>query len=557
MSEESPQEPTEGGTAVAEGSEPESPESGEAGPQPVSIPRDRLAPPSEEDDAPAEEVAYKLSSEERKPQAVTVLHFEVAASDFEKELARYYENIRKDVTLPGFRKGKAPVKLIRIRTGEEGDREAMSDTAVSVLRREVAKREVELLADPQIVKWKIEDGQPLEIEIEIEVQPPIELKEYKGLEVEVETQAPNDAAVDGELERMRQGQAKQESADKKKKFEPGDTLVVDLKVLGRDGEELKHMGRENWSLYDYAQQLPPELADQVEGKKQGDEITAEITNTKKNRRGEELKFTDTYRLTINEIKVTKLPELDDDFAKDLGEHDTLAELREGVRKQLEERAAEATKQASIQNILEAIVEKNPVEAPRCMIAAMQYEAVMRDTVQLRQFGMQLGDVVEDPQKYMADQQQSAEARVKAGLLRAELVKVENLEVSDDDIEQEIARLAEEAGRKPLAIRAQLEANNQLDGLRDELMSRRVNDFLLENNTVKEVAAKPPQAEGEEAEAKAEKKAKPKKASTKAKPKAKADTEAKKAPAAAKKKSAKPKKAAPQKAAKKSAKKKAN
>lgn len=465
----------------------------EPGQKPIPIPKDELTEESkkkvEEDTGkPVEYVPYTLAGEDKQPHSILRLKFEVAPADFQKEIDKFYENLRKDVVLPGYRKGKAPVRLIRIRMGEEADRDAMASTAMNALLQEAIKRPLKLVSDPQIVSWKIEEGKPLQFEIETELEPTVELKEYKGLTVTVETREITDADVEHEIEHMRQDHAKQVSAPEGTKLAEEHSVAVDLKVEGEGGRELPHLARENWLIADINRNLPGDVASALLGHTAGETVRVPLKGTRKNRRGDEIEFTDTYVVTIREIKATELPALDDEFAKDLGEHDTIQALRDAIKKDLQEAEENRRRNASIGKIIAAIIEKNPVEAPRTRISDLEVESVMRDSYQLSRMGLRLQDVVTDAPTYFATQHSSAEFRVKQALLLPELAKLENLEVSDEDVEKEINEMAEKSGRKPLAVRARLEAEKKLDALRDELRGRKVQDFLLANNTVEKVAA---------------------------------------------------------------------
>jgi trigger factor len=533
MAEES-KDSGEGTTAVAEAHHDHA-ATGE-GPKPLMIERDALtaeaaAKAAEDGGKPVVDLPYSVKSESALPHSVLSLGFEVPAQTVTSELERYYRDLRKEVALPGFRKGKAPVKLLRIRLGKDGDKEAMQEIAVNVARQEVVKRGLQLVGDAQIKSWSLEDGKALDFEILLELQPVVELKKYKGLTVEVERIEFKPEMVDAELEQLRKQHARQESAPAGAAVKAGDAIVADMTVSGQGGKQLDHLGRQNLMIRDFQTELPSELADQIAGRKVGESVSADIGTERRTRRGESVKHTDTYTLSIRDIKVTRVPELDDEFAKDLGEYDMLAELRAGLEKQIRERIEQSRKHSSMARIMQTLVENNPVDAPHSLIHQAQYRSLMNDSMQLARMGLRLEDVVQDSEAYMSSQHQQAEMLIKQGLLRAELAKIEKLEVSDEDVEKEIARLADEQGRKTLAVRARLEADKKLDALREELLDRRIVEFLIENNKVKEVepkAAGEAEAAGDEdaeAEAKPRKAAK-KPAAKKAAPKAKSDEEPK-------------------------------
>ncbi|MCH8333773.1 trigger factor, partial [Candidatus Sumerlaeota bacterium] len=527
--------------AATQEESPEVPESSSGGgsePEPINVAANLLTDEAkkeqeEESGKPIPDVPYSIVSEETLPQSTLGLKFSVPAESFQKELNRFYENLRKEVMLPGFRKGRAPLKLIRIRMGEDGDRDTMTEAATNVLRQEVLKRELKLVADPKIARWRIEDGEPLEFDVEFEVEPTVELESYKGLEVSVATQEVTDATVEGELERLRHNYGTQESAPKGTKISEETSIVIDLKVVGESGSELKHLGRTNWLVGNYRNDLPGELADAISGKNIGSVVEAMIPGKRTNRRGEEIQFNDKYVATIQEIKVAKLPELDDEFAKDLGEFDTLAELRDSIRESLDKREEERQRRESIARLLASLVEKNPLDPPRSMISRLQFQSVMEDSQSLHQMGLSLGDVVQDQNAYLSSRRDQAAFLCKQALLCTELARIEKLEVVDEDVEKAISDIAEREGRKALAVRARLEADKKLDTLRDELLQAKVNDFLLEHNTVKFEPAEPEEKKEEEA-AEEEKKTKGKKAAVKKKPKKKAASKASPSKAKAKK-----------------------
>ncbi len=526
MTEESKATADEGAVATEELPAAEAATEGvpaESGAKPQRIGRDLLTEEAREEAATERrklgaDISYEIKGEETLPQAVTSLKFEVAADVFKVELDNYYDKLRSEITLPGYRKGKAPIKLIRIRMGEDADQDAMTHVATNTLRQEVLKREWALLADPEIVDSEINPGDPLTFEVHLERESEVEVTEYKGLKVTVETQEPSDALIDEELEQLRSRNAVTEAAPKGAKVAEDSVIVIDIDAIDESGNRLAEGSRSDASIGNIQNELPPELAEKVIGLSVGKTVSAGVKQTHTNRRGEPVEHTDTYTLTLKEIRATRLPELDDEFAKDLGQHDTLEEMRASIRTDLEKREEDRRRNASISSVLDAIIEKNPFDAPRALVNQARVDSMMRDSYQLSRFGLRLEDVVTDPASYIASQSGEAEKNVKSSLILKALAKSENVEVTDDDIKAEIADMADKAGRKPLAIRAELEAEKKLDALGDSIRDRKLFDFLLENNTVEMVAAPPPEAdESESADAE---QAKPK--AKKAKPKAKTE-----------------------------------
>ncbi|MBI1785169.1 trigger factor [Candidatus Sumerlaeota bacterium] len=472
--------------------------------EPISISLDLLSEQSkkeveEQTGKPVKDIPYQIAGREGLKNSRTELKFEVGAEDFGAEVTRYYEKLRKEIVLPGFRKGKAPIKLIRIRMGDEADKDAMTETATNVLRQEVIKEKFELISDPKIVKWTIEEGKPLQFSVVIETEPKVELKEYKGLTVSVENREATDEQVETEIARIRADFATWESAPAGHKLAEGDAPVLDITVTGDKGQELKHLRKENWLAHYYKSQLPEELTAKLEGLSAGESVEVAVKNTRETRKGETLETSDTYKALIRDIKIKKMPEVNDDFAKDVGDHESLQAMREAIRKNLAEGEESRQRGEALAKLAQAMIEKNPFEIPLTLVQGERYRAIMRDNQELQRMGLNLDQVISNPQQYLHTQFHAAEFRIKYAYVLAEVAKVEKLEVTEEELEKEIAAMAEKSGRKPLAIRAKLEAEKRLDSLKNQLLDRKTADFLLANNTVEKVAAKPAEAESEKKE----------------------------------------------------------
>ncbi|OPZ07787.1 MAG: Trigger factor [candidate division BRC1 bacterium ADurb.BinA292] len=468
-----------------------------AGRKPIQISRDDLTEEGrkkieEQAKRPIPDFEYTLAHQENKEGSRLVLTFEVAREVYLGEQERLLSDLAKEVTLPGFRKGRAPLKLLQLRLGDDVVRDTVGSIATNVLRQEQAKQQYELLVNPQVIDYQEPDGAQgvLKLEIELELQPKVEPRQYTGFTVEVEEEPVTEEMVAEQLEELRRRNAVMEPAGEGDAVKESSWLKVDIEVTNEKGERLDHLCKTEETIYEIRHGLPEPIREQLVGKKLGETAEADVENIVTNRRGEEVRHTDHYKVTVREIRNEKVPELDDEFAKDLGEYDTLAALREAIRKQLEEREAERRRNAAAAAIYEKLLEANPVDAPRTMLAMQQYNLIMEDSYQLQRMGLRLDQVVRDTDEYMRAQEASALNRVKLNLLLEAIAKRESLEVGDADVDQEIAQMAEKSGRKPLAVRARLEAQKQLDQVKSNIERRKLVDFLLANNEVKYVPAKP-------------------------------------------------------------------
>ena len=367
----------------------------------------------------------------------------------------------------------------------------MASVAVNVLRQETTKGQLEFISKPQVIAFDVpEQAGKVRIEIEAERQPRIELNQYKGFSVEVEQHTVTEERIDQRLEQLREQNAYFESAPEEARVNPEDAVVVDIEVTNPEGDRIQQHCCEDQMMVNWRQELPEPVPEQLVGKKKGETVSAVVENKATNRRGEEVSHKDRYEVTVRDIKIKKLPELDDEFAKDLGEHETLAALRAAIGKELEEELQRQHRSAALQQLNQKLIEAHSVDPPRSLIAQRQYDLVMQDNYQLSRMGLRLEHVIQDASRYMEDQKATAETGITIDLLWNKIAETEGIDVTDEDLEAEINRLAEQSGRKPLAVRARLEAQQMLDQMREELRRRKIGAFLLEHNEIKNVEPKP-------------------------------------------------------------------
>ena len=441
---------------------------------------------------PIEEIPATLLKKDKHPGSILHLTYQVSRTDYDAEQARLLRDLQKEAVLPGYRKGKVPLKLLQIRLGEDTKRDTIRSVATNVLRQENIKESLKLTVKPSIVEYAVPENveEPVSFEVEAEVEPTVEVSQYKGLSVEVEIHPVTDEAVAQRLEAMRRENAVVENAPEGAEVLAEDTLTLDSEVFGEQGQKMENMSKTGWSVYNITEQLPAAVAELILGKKVEETVEARVENKTTNRRGHEVVHEDTWKVTVKEIKRSRLPELDDEFAKDLGDYATLEDLKTKIRADLAEAETQREQNEAVGHIYHKLIELNPLDVPHSLVSAQAYQLIMRDRDQLARYGMRLEHVIHDPTQYMVEQENNAGEMVKIGLLLDEIAKKEELTVSDEDVDKEIEKLAEQQGRKPLAVRARLEASRQLEPFREQVKRQKLNDFLIANNTVEKVEAKP-------------------------------------------------------------------
>lgn len=388
------------------------------------------------------------------------LTFDIDVETIQKGIDDAFKKTQKQITVPGFRKGHVPRAIFNQMYGEESlYQDALNDVLPDAYEAAVKETEIEPVDQPQISIDSMEKGQPWTIKAEVAVKPDVKLGDYKGMSVSKQDTEVSDADVDAELENKRQ----QQTELVLKEDEPaakGDTVVIDY-VGTVDGEKFDGGSADNYSLELGSGSFIPGFEDQLIGHKADEDVDVKVTFPEdyhaKNLAGKEAVF----NVKIHEVKEKQLPDLDDEFAKDVDEDvDTLDDLKEKTKKQLQEQKEEAAKSAIEDEAIEAAVKNAEIaDIPQAMLdqdtdrQVQQYLAGMQQQGINPQMYFQItGSSEDDLKKQFAS---DADKRVKTNLVLEAIVKDANLTASDDDIKKEISDLAKQFGMEEDAVEKSL------------------------------------------------------------------------------------------------------
>ena len=363
----------------------------------------------------AMEESYMVAKFEKQATNTGVLTFEIPVEDVKKALDTAFKKVQKRLSVPGFRKGKV-----------------------------IQEAELEVVTEPKIDIEKLEAGQPWVLKAEVVLKPEVKLGDYKGLEVEAQDRQVSDQDVKDELESRRLGLA--ELVVKEGAAELGDTVVIDFE--GFLGDQAFEGGKgENHSLELGSNSFIPGFEDQLVGTKAGDQVEVKVTFPEAYH-AENLKGQDAvFKVTVHEVKAKELPELDDEFAKDVdSEVESLAELENKIRVQLEESKKTAAKEVVEDLALrQAVKNAEIVELPEVMVEDEINRQVSHFTNNLKRQGINedlyfqiTGTNAEGLRAQFAEE---AELRTKTNLVLEAIVKAEDIQVTDAEIDAEVADLA--------------------------------------------------------------------------------------------------------------------
>ena len=393
-----------------------------------------------------------------------VLTFEISQEDIKKGLDQAFNRVKKNVNVPGFRKGKVSRQVFEKMYGEE----ALYQDALNILLPDAYDNAVEEtgifpVTQPKIDIESIEKGKPWVIKAEVIVKPEVKLGEYKGLTVEKQDRTVSEQDVE---DRLLQEQARAaELVVKEEAAELGDTVVIDFE--GFLGDEAFEGGKgENHSLELGSGSFIPGFEDQLVGAKEGDEVEVKVTFPEEyhaeNLKGQEAVF----KVKVHEVKTKELPELTDEFAKDVDDSvETLAELKEKFRKELEEAKAAAADEAVADEALRKAVENaDIVELPHEMV---------HDGISPEMYYQITGTTEADLHKMM---EKDADVRTKTNLVLEQIVKEEGIEATDEDVANEVKELAAQYGMEEDAVRAAV----SVDMLKNDIAMKKALAVITES-----------------------------------------------------------------------------
>ncbi|MGN9864361.1 trigger factor [Bacillus swezeyi] len=410
-----------------------------------------------------------------------VLTVEVDADTFNKALDDAFKKVVKQVSIPGFRKGKVPRGLFEQRFGVE----ALYQDALDILLpveypKAIEEAGIEPVDRPEIDVEKIEKGENLIFTAKVTVKPEVKLGEYKGLGIEKDDTAVTDEDVQNELKSLQERQAELVVKEDGKVAE-GDTVVLDFEGFV-DGEAFEGGKAENYSLEVGSGSFIPGFEDQLAGLEAGAEKDVEVTFPEEYHAEDLAGKPAVFKVKIHEIKTKELPELDDEFAKDVDEEvETLAELTEKTKKRLEEAKENEADAKLREELVTKAAENAEADIPQAMIDT-ELDRMMKEFEQrLQMQGMNLELYFQfsgqDENALKEQMKEDAGKRVKSNLTLEAIAKAENLQVTDEEVEEELSKMAEAYNMPVENIK---QAIGSTDGMKEDLKVRKAIDFLVEN-----------------------------------------------------------------------------
>ena len=381
---------------------------------------------------------------EKLEKNMAKLTIEVSAEEFDAAIEQAYQKDKKKISLPGFRKGKAPRKMIEKMYGTGVFYEDAANIVIPKAYSEAAKEcGEEIVSQPEISVTQIGAGQPFIFTAEVALKPAVTLGDYKGVEVEKTPVEVSEEEVDKEVDKERENNSRTIDVDDRA-VEKGDMIKLNFEGFV-DGTPFEGGKAEDYSLTIGSGSFIPGFEDQLIGAKIGEEVEVNVTFPEEYHAAELKGKPAVFKCTVNEIKVKELPEADDEFAKDVSEFDTLAEYKDDIRaKLLEKKTADAKREKQNKTVAKA-VENATMEIPEAMITEQVRRMADDFARRLQSQGLSMGQYMQFTGLTMdaLAQQMRPEAlkRIQNSLVLEAIAKAENIEVSDEKVNEEIEKMA--------------------------------------------------------------------------------------------------------------------
>lgn len=425
---------------------------------------------------------------EKLEKNMVKLTVEVPAEEVEKALNAAYMKQRNSISVPGFRKGKVPRAMIEKMYGAEVFYEEAANTLMQdSYPAAVEESGVDVVSRPEVDVVQIEKGKPFIYTAEVAVKPEVKLGKYEGVTVTKANVKVTAAEVKEALEAERNKNARTVSVTRAAKL--GDTVMIDYEG-SIDGVPFDGGKAENSPLELGSHSFIDTFEDQLVGHKAGEEVDVNVTFPEQYHAADLAGKPALFKVKINDITTKELPKLDDEFASEVSEFETLAEYKEELKKRLEEQKAVEAKRTQEDEAIAAIVEASEMEIPEAMIRTQCEDMVNEFAQRIAQSGLSMEQYMQFSgqtiQGLMDQVRPEAETRIKTSLVLEAIVKEQNIEATDADVDAEIEKMAAMYGMDAAQLKEYM-GENEKAGMKRELAITKAVEYIMAN--VKEKAAK--------------------------------------------------------------------
>ena len=419
-----------------------------------------------------------LISCEKLEKSMVELQFSIDAETFKAAVNNAFKREGKKYAIPGFRKGKAPRHMIEKMYGSDiFHYDAVNDLFPEAYEAAVKEAKIDVVGrpDPEVVSMSEADG--VVLKVKVAVKPEVELGEYAGLTVTKEAKNVNEADVDAEVKRMQDRNGR--LLTREGAAENGDTVDIDFEGFV-DGKAFEGGKAEHYSLVLGSGSFIPGFEDQVVGHSAGEEFDVNVKFPEEYGAAELAGKDATFKIKLHEVKYKELPALDDDFAKDVSEYDTLDELKDSIRNNIKTNLDKQAEQKVENDLMDQVITNMKTDIPDAMVDSRIDELVQDFEYRISQQGLKLADYLKymgmNIEQFRAQFKEQADKQVKMRLAMEAIVAKEGITASDEEFEEEVKRIADaykmEADKvksivDAAAVKADLAINKAIDFVKEK------------------------------------------------------------------------------------------
>lgn len=419
---------------------------------------------------------------EKLEKNMAKLTIEAGADELEKAIEKAYQKQKNQISIPGFRKGKVPRQMVEKMYGKEVFYEEAANLLIpDAYDKALDECEEDIVSSPKIEVVQIEAGKPFIFTATVAIKPEVKLGKYKGVKVDKIDTAVTDEEIDEEINKERENNARTITVEDRP-VKDGDMTSLDFEGFV-DGEAFEGGKGEDYPLTIGSGAFIPGFEEQLVGAEIGKEVEVKVTFPEdyqaEHLQGKEAVF----KCTVKEIKEKELPELDDEFASEVSEFETLAEYRENVKKNLTEKKEKDAKNAKEEAAIKAVVEASEMEIPEPMLESQQRQMVDEFAQRITMQGLSMEQYFQftgtSYQQMVEQVKPQALDRIKSRLVLEAVVKAENIEVSEEDYEKELETMAE-VYQMELAKVKDLMGEREKKNIMEDLAVRKAAEFITDN-----------------------------------------------------------------------------
>jgi trigger factor len=454
---------------------------------------------------PAETHDHQHSPEPRAlGECEREISVDIPADTVSGELESFVARYQKMARVPGFRRGKTPPSLVRRRFADELKQEVVESLVPKYFREEVQRQGLAPISQPRIVDFHFEDGEPLRFKAVFEVMPAIEVAPYSDLKAEKSNIAVTEDEVERELQSLRERQASYNSVEEDRGLQDGDFAQASFtgtpidknesglvdpagNPVASSQSEAKPTDAQPVHMDDVLVDIGgtntlPEFSENLRGAKAGEERTFTINYPEDSQDKRLAGKTLQYKVQIKAIKQKQVPELNDDFAKELGEFKSVDELRARIREQLESQKRHEIEHAAKDKLVEELVNRNSFPIPDSLVEQQVTSRLERGFRALAAQGMRTEDMRKmDFGRLRAAQRDAAVREVKASLILEKIADQEKIEASDSELDAEVERFAQQSRQPVETVRKKLTEEGALERMRERIRNEKTLDFLYQRS----------------------------------------------------------------------------